>query len=248
MNHLCMVFEPMMSNLRDLVSKYGKGIGLNISVVQLYGSKLFTALKLVKRCEIVHADIKLDNILVNEAMSTVRLADFGSAALISEGSITPYLVSRFYRAPEIMLGLQYDYAIDTWSLGCCLYELYTSKILFPGRSNNDMLRHIMDLKGPFPKRVLKNASFRDQHFDENNCFLLREKDPVKDQELVRVMNIIKPVMDVKTKLLSCMPPNHTESERTKVVQLADLLEKCFNLSPQARITPEEAVRHPFFQS
>jgi len=45
---------------------------------------------------------------------------------------TPYLVSRFYRAPEIVLGLKYDSAIDTWALGTCLFELFAGKVMFPG--------------------------------------------------------------------------------------------------------------------
>jgi serine/threonine-protein kinase PRP4 len=47
---------------------------------------------------------------------------------------------RFYRAPEIILGLKYDFAVDLWSAGCTIYELYTGKIMFPGHTNNDMLR------------------------------------------------------------------------------------------------------------
>jgi serine/threonine-protein kinase PRP4 len=52
------------------------------------------------------------------------------------------------------LGIPYDPAIDMWSVGCTLYELYTGKILFPGRSNNQMLRYMMELKGRFSKNVV----------------------------------------------------------------------------------------------
>lgn len=48
---------------------------------------------------------------------------------------------RFYRAPEIILGLKYDFAVDLWSAGCTIYELYTGKIMFPGHTNNEMLRY-----------------------------------------------------------------------------------------------------------
>lgn len=48
--------------------------------------------------------------------------------------------------------------MDMWSVGCVLYELYTGKILFPGRSNNEMLKLMMDVKGPFPKKMLKKVS------------------------------------------------------------------------------------------
>ena len=81
--------------------------------------------------------------------------------------ITPYLVSRFYRAPEVILGLPYDYAMDMWSVGCVLFELFTGKIAFPGKSNNEMLKLMMDLKGPFPKKMLKRGAFVDKHFADD---------------------------------------------------------------------------------
>jgi serine/threonine protein kinase len=51
-----------------------------------------------------------------------------------------------------------DFPMDMWSVGCVLYELFTGKILFPGRSNNEMLKLMMDVKGPFPKKMLKKVS------------------------------------------------------------------------------------------
>jgi serine/threonine protein kinase len=54
-------------------------------------------------------------------------------------------VSRFYRAPEIILGLDHTLAVDMWSLGTCLYEAFTGSLMFPGRDNNDMLWLIMEV-------------------------------------------------------------------------------------------------------
>ena len=96
----------------------------------------------------------------------LKICDLGSASDASENEITPYLVSRFYRAPEIILGMQYDFAIDIWSIGCTLYEMYTGKILFTGRTNNQMLRSIMDCRGKFTIKMLKRAQLAHLHFDE----------------------------------------------------------------------------------
>lgn len=142
-----MVLEPLAMNLREILKKYGKNVGLHIKAVRSYTQQLFFALKLLKKTEILHADIKPDNILVNETHLILKLCDFGSASTISDNEITPYLVSRFYRAPEIILGLPYDYAIDMWSAACTIHELYTGKILFSGKSNNQMLKYMMDVKG-----------------------------------------------------------------------------------------------------
>ena len=107
-------------NLRDVVKRFGKDVGLNIRAVKVYAKQLFLALNLLKKSNIMHADIKPDNILVrcsallslnlrfivvviqvNEQKTVLKLCDLGSASDASENDITPYLVSRFYRAPEI---------------------------------------------------------------------------------------------------------------------------------------------------
>ncbi|XWS69786.1 hypothetical protein CRYUN_Cryun04dG0208500 [Craigia yunnanensis] len=122
-----------------------------------YAKQLFTALKHLKNCGVLHCDVKPDNMLVNEAKNVLKLCDFGNAMFAGKNEITPYLVSSFHRAPEIILGLPYDHQMDMWSVGCCLYELYTGKVLFPGPTNKDMLRLHMELKGPFPKKMLRKS-------------------------------------------------------------------------------------------
>jgi serine/threonine-protein kinase PRP4 len=99
-----MVFEPLAMNLREVLKKYGKNVGLHIKAVRSYTQQLLLALKLLKKTGILHADIKPDNILVNENNLVLKLCDFGSASLVTDNDITPYLVSRFYRSPEIILG------------------------------------------------------------------------------------------------------------------------------------------------
>lgn len=108
----------------------------------------------------------------------LKICDLGSASDASENEITPYLVSRFYRAPEIILGIPYDFAIDVWSVGCTLYELYTGKILFTGRTNNQMLRSIMECRGKFPPKLLKRAQFAHLHFEEDGRFRSIEQDKI----------------------------------------------------------------------
>jgi serine/threonine-protein kinase PRP4 len=71
---------------------------------------------------------------------------------------------------RVVLGLPYDTGIDVWSVGCTLFELYTGKILFPGRTNNQMLLHMMELKGRFNSKLIKKAQFGDVHFDDNGLF------------------------------------------------------------------------------
>lgn len=68
-----------------------------------------------------------------------------------------------------------------WSVGCTLYELYTGKILFSGKSNNQMLKFFMDLKGKFSNKMIRRATFKDQHFDDSCNFLYHEIDKVTER-------------------------------------------------------------------
>ncbi|ENN77103.1 hypothetical protein D910_10212, partial [Dendroctonus ponderosae] len=243
--HLCMVFEPLAMNLREVLKKYGKNVGLHIKAVRSYTQQLLLALKLLKKTGILHADIKPDNILVNDSKLVLKLCDFGSASKINENEITPYLVSRFYRAPEIILGMPYDYAIDMWSAACTIYELYAGRILFSGKSNNQMLKFFMDLKGKFPNKVIRRGAFKEQHFDSNCNFLYHEIDKVTEREKVVVMTVVKVNRDLQAELVAgqALPPDQLK----KVTQLKDLLEKALAIDPAKRISLNNALTHPFIQ-
>ncbi|XP_048411147.1 pre-mRNA processing factor 4Bb [Stegostoma tigrinum] len=243
--HLCLVFEPLSMNLREVLKKYGKDVGLHIKAVRSYSQQLFLALKLLKRCNILHADIKPDNILVNESKTILKLCDFGSASHVADNDITPYLVSRFYRAPEIIIGKVYDYAIDLWSVGCTLYELYTGKILFPGKTNNHMLKLMMDLKGKMPNKMIRKGVFKDQHFDQNLNFMYIEVDKVTEREKVTVMSTINSTKDLLSDMIGCQ--RLPEDQRKKVHQLKDLLEQILMLDPAKRVSINQALQHPFIQ-
>ena len=192
--HLCMVFEPLAMNLREVLKKYGKNVGLHIKAVRSYVQQMMLALKMLKKSNIIHADIKPDNILVNESKLLLKLADFGSASHVAESEITPYLVSRFYRAPEVILGMKFDFSIDLWSSGATFYELYTGKMMFPGQTNNHMLKLFMDLKGKIPHRIVRKGQFKDQHFDANCCFLYHDIDKVTQREKVVNMPVVNKVI------------------------------------------------------
>lgn len=243
--HLCMVMEPLAMNLREVLKKYGKDVGLHIKAVRSYTQQLLLALKLLKKTGILHADIKPDNILVNESKLVLKLCDFGSASHINDNDITPYLVSRFYRAPEIILGIAYDYGIDMWSAACTIYELYTGRIMFSGKSNNQMLKFFMDVKGKVPNKVVRKGAFRDQHFDVNCNFLYHEIDKVTEREKIVVLSVVNPSRDIQSELVAgqALPPEQLK----KVTQLKDLLERALAMDPAKRVTLNTALTHPFIQ-
>jgi serine/threonine-protein kinase PRP4 len=242
--HLCMVFENLSINLREVLKKFGRDVGINLRAVRVYAQQIFLGLSLMRKCNILHADLKPDNILVNEGRNMLKICDLGSASDASENEITPYLVSRFYRAPEIILGMPYDFAIDMWSVGCTLYELYTGKILFTGRTNNQMLRSIMDCRGKFPTKLLKRAQFAYMHFDEMANFRSVEQDKLTGKDTVKILNFVKPSRDLRTRLLGGSK-GLTDAEMKELNLFTDLLDRCLTLNPEKRCTPTEALKHPF---
>jgi len=173
--HLCLVFPAMNMNLRQLVKKRA----LSMSSVRVIAFRILRALYHLKRCNVIHADLKLDNILISENLSDLKVADLGSAFLSTDPIVeTPLLVARYCRSPEIILGLPYGHPIDMFSFGCGLYELSTREPLFRSKDNNDHLFMIMDIFGMLPKKMLALGQFTSEHFDENSRFLERKWDPI----------------------------------------------------------------------
>jgi serine/threonine-protein kinase PRP4 len=169
--------------------------------------------------------------------------------------------------PRIVLGIPYDPALDIWSVGCTLYELYTGKILLPGRSNNQMLLLMMELKGRFNQKTIKKAKFGDTYFDEMGGFDSIEKDRVTGavswvlsahlrrtspphpffQDVVRKVHISKPARDLRARLMPPSSAQMKDDERKLLTSFVDLLDKCLALDPARRITPKEALMHPFLR-
>jgi serine/threonine-protein kinase PRP4 len=137
--HLCLVCELMGEDLRSYVRKHQNTVTLD--EIKKYAICMFMSLYELRKNSIIHADIKPDNFLFTNDHSKVKLCDFGTSYKVDEHtSEIEYLVARYYRAPEIMLG--YDtspdnrYHIDTWAVACSLFELYTGEFLFNGSTNN----------------------------------------------------------------------------------------------------------------
>ena len=116
---------------------------------------------------IVHCDLKPENILLRKInKSGIKIIDFGSGCF-EDQKIYTYIQSRFYRAPEIVLGIPYNAAIDMWSFGCILYELSVGYPLFPGEDEKEHMALMMEVKGVPPRSVLARATRRRVFFDDD---------------------------------------------------------------------------------
>lgn len=119
-NHLCLVFELLGMDLRA-ASKLRHTKPFDLEMVREFAIQMFIGLHGLRKAKLIHADIKPDNFLLSRDGKQIKFCDFGTAFPIDETSVIEYLVARYYRAPEIMLGCRVDYAIDTWSVGCTLF-------------------------------------------------------------------------------------------------------------------------------
>lgn len=166
------------------------------------------------------------------------MCDFGSAS-IDESDITPYLVSRFYRAPEIIIGNKWNAKIDVWAAGCTLFELFTGKILFPGKTNNQMLKLMMDCLGKFPNKIIRNGQFFEKHFDNGFNFLYHYES--NGETIVKAVAVPAGKSNLKSIVLAGV----AEEVVALVTMFADFLERTLMLNPEKRIKPTEALQHPF---
>jgi len=250
--HLCLVFECMWDNLRVALKKYTKDKGMSLKAVRAYTRQLLIALQHIHRLQIIHADIKPDNILISAGHNIVKICDLGSAMELTEVEVTPYLVSRFYRAPEIVLGMKYGPSSDTFAMGGSLCELFTGKILFPGKSNNDMLRHFMEWKGKPPHKMIKSGTTWKQHFDENLDFKYLDYDAVTRKKKTRIVSDCSAKKSILDAVMQRVGTEKQKSEDRedqvyvkKAKQFADLINQMTMLDPEKRPSPTDLLKHPF---
>ncbi|KAF2111698.1 kinase-like domain-containing protein [Lophiotrema nucula] len=252
--HFCILFEHMDRNLRDLLKDVTKGHGLTFSAVKTYARQIFSGLYHLEANHIIHFDLKPDNILVSEDLKTIKLCDLGTAEDTRDNyDLSEYVVSRFYRAPEIVLGMPFTHAIDMWAIGCTLYELWTGKILFTGSSNNQMVRAFMECLGWPSEKLLKKGERSGLHFEQGPPlkFLSLEMDPFNNNKLtVRPLEKHRMALrDLKTRVGAGAHGLIADAPKpAELNDLADLLAACLNWNYEKRIKPREAINHKFFNN
>jgi|TARA_B110001450_G_scaffold166812_1_gene155482 dual specificity tyrosine-phosphorylation-regulated kinase 2/3/4 len=134
--HLVISFELFSINLYEFI-KNNNFEGVSLSLIRRFAIQILQALKYLREESLIHCDLKPENILLKSPdKSGIKVIDFGSSCFSNERIYT-YIQSRFYRAPEIILGIPYTTAIDMWSFGCILTELFTGVPIFPGESEQE---------------------------------------------------------------------------------------------------------------
>lgn len=143
---LFLVFEHIDQDLAGFLERCPEP-GLDLELIAWLLKQLLTGVEFLHSHRIVHRDLKPQNVLVT-AQRQLKLADFGLARLYERSmSLTPVVVTLWYRPPEVLLQANYGSPVDLWSCGCILAEMSRRKPLFGGRSEADQLSRILEIMG-----------------------------------------------------------------------------------------------------
>ena len=246
-HHLAIVTECMHQSLRKLLKLHPSGI--SIAAVRVYGKQLFSGLAYIHSLGVLHADLKLDNIVISEDKKRLKICDFGSALQSHELVAvrdTTELVSRFYRAPEIILGDTPTFGIDVWSGACCLFEMCTGHLPFMGDHNNGMLRHFMEFCGRFPKKVLTRSKHTSSHFNRVYDFVCQTDNTAIPGKSFGVRSLPQELMTPKERQAHRKVPGGNDII-DQVNSLSNLLSQMFALAPEKRLHANQALKEVFFR-
>ncbi|XP_033888395.3 dual specificity tyrosine-phosphorylation-regulated kinase 4-like isoform X2 [Acipenser ruthenus] len=225
-NHLCISFELLGLNLYELIKK-NNFQGFSLQLLRRFACSLLKCLQMLHRENIIHCDLKPENILLaHKGQGTIKVVDFGSSCYEQQRVYT-YIQSRFYRSPEVILGHTYSMAIDMWSLGCILAELYTGSPLFPGENEVEQMACIMEVLGLPPTEFIQTASRKRLFFDSKGS----PRNFTNSKGKKRCPN--------SKDLASVL--------KTNDALFLDFLRGCLMWDPAQRMTPDEAMQHEWIQ-
>ncbi|XP_075458604.1 homeodomain-interacting protein kinase 2-like isoform X3 [Ascaphus truei] len=256
-NHTCLVFEMLEQNLYDYL-KQNKFSPLPLKYIRPVLQQVGTALMKLKSLGLIHADLKPENIMLVDPSRQpykVKVIDFGSASHVSKAVCSTYLQSRYYRAPEIILGLPFCEAIDMWSLGCVIAELFLGWPLYPGASEYDQIRYISQTQGLPAEYLLSSGTKTTRFFNRDGDSpypLWRLKTPddhetetgIKSKEARKyIFNCLDDMAQVN--MASDLEGSDMLVEKADRREFIDLLKKMLTIDADKRITPLETLNHPF---
>ncbi|CAO3577117.1 unnamed protein product [Absidia cylindrospora] len=224
-NEIYLVLECCDTTMSDIIHS---NIELEPVHYRWFMYQIFSALHYIHSANVLHRDLKPSNILVNQNC-TLRICDFGMArgfvnsTSLDHPSMTHYVVTRWYRAPEIMLSYSsYDKAIDMWSAGCIFAELLGRRVLFKGTDYVDQLKKIIGVLG-----LPQDTSFWDETTSESVIEYIRN---------LRNADGLPPpseCIDFCTLFPNCPADG------------IDLLVSLLQLDPKKRLCAEASLCHPY---
>ncbi|XP_043924875.1 mitogen-activated protein kinase 9 isoform X3 [Protopterus annectens] len=187
--------------------------------------QMLCGIKHLHSAGIIHRDLKPSNIVV-KSDCTLKILDFGLArTACTNFMMTPYVVTRYYRAPEVILGMGYKENVDIWSVGCIMGELVKGVVIFQGTDHIDQWNKVIEQLGTPSPEFMKKLQPTVRNYVEN-----RPKYPgVKFEDLFP----------------DWIFPSESERDKLKTSQARELLSRMLVVDPDKRISVDEALHHPY---
>ena len=214
------VTELLQKNLYEAL-KESRFRRMGLTKVRDVAEAVLTAIAELHKIGYMHCDIKPENVMLrgkSEGVDDVVMIDFGSVRKVSENQYYD-VQSLWYRAPEVMCGLPYTVKIDSWSIGCLLYELHTGMPLFAGDNECDSMAQIVAVVG--------RPSATAMAYGSKTMLFNFEPSQAVDPYVLQT---------------------NLEGDDTQVTLFRDLLVRLLSPDEALRITAAEALQHPFLRA
>ncbi|XP_042626584.1 dual specificity protein kinase CLK4-like isoform X2 [Cyprinus carpio] len=244
--HICIAFELLGLSTYDFL-KENSFQPFSINHIRHMAYQIIRAVRFLHKNKLTHTDLKPENILFinseydikyNPKMKRdertlknpdVKVVDFGNATYEHEHH-TSVVSTRHYRAPEVILDLGWSHSCDVWSVGCILIEYYLGSTLFQTHDSKEHLAMMERVLGPLPTHMLQKT---------------RKKRYVRHDKLDWDVHSSSGRYVRK----QCKPlRQYIGSSSSDHAQLFDLIERMLEYDVTKRITLDEAIKHPFFDS
>ena len=237
--HIVIVMELMDYTLHDMM--------FNPYLDQRHLARTFTkdvclTLELLKKNHIIHGDLKPDNVMRKESgdedqKGVFKLIDYGMSQFDDVGF--EYYGHEYqcltYRAPEVLLGMEYGTEVDMWSLGCILAQLFYGEPWFSGLDEEDQMARMMEVLGLPPPKMASKSTRWNKFFSKTTGSPLYCESPIE-----QAMKTERPIRGAPG---TCLVQVDFNDEEAKVA--LDFIFKCLKWDPEERMTPSQALNHPY---
>ena len=226
-----LVFEYVPKSLEKFIENYNLAKKhIPMEKIKKISKQILVGINYFHNKNIVHRDLKPDNILMTDD-EQIKICDFGSSKRIEsndnqiQNKSTPYVVTRYYRAPELYLGKDnYDTKIDIFSAGCIIAELFTLTPLFPGINEGMQIFEYINVLGKPDDKYLKEFNLSKTILDAIKIFEKAKPYPLDE------------ILD-----------NQNYYNKKDIKEVCDLLNNMLNLDYNKRYTAEQCLEHPFLK-
>jgi len=249
--HLLIVTERLNNSLLQhymhLNSSSSRTAFYNASTLRTLGAQMLDALAFLHSIGVTHCDVKPPNIcIVNSEARQFKLIDLG-AAVLTHDVHTSYVQSRWYRAPEVMLGGAWGTNVDSWAFGCVLVELILGCPLYQFPSAELVLAAHKATRGAFPPAMLEHQAASMFFTQSGSAFEVDPPNMPPGTYLIRSSQEAS-LRSLLTQAIAPCVDFGLEPGSPDFHNMADLLEGLLTLDPSCRLSATAALSHPFVNS